>query len=94
MAPHNPQSQVSTLASLHVDATTPNSAIQESTIDHEQWRTDLFEGNVISVKQGYADLPSKPGLGIKLNESVAAKHAYKPVNRSHYILGDGSIADH
>jgi galactonate dehydratase len=94
MAPHNPQSQVSTLASLHVDATTPNSAIQESTIDHEQWRTDLFEGNVISIKEGYADLPSKAGLGVTLNESVAAKHPYKPVNRSHYILGDGSIADH
>src|SRR5207253_2418693 len=54
MAPHNPQSQVSTLASLHVDATTPNSAIQESTINHEQWRTDLFDGSVISIKDGYA----------------------------------------
>jgi hypothetical protein len=29
-----------------------------------------------------------------LNEGVAAKHPYKPVNRSHYVLGDGSIADH
>ncbi|MBI1895442.1 MAG: galactonate dehydratase, partial [Acidobacteria bacterium] len=29
MAPHNPQSEVSTLASLHVDATTPACTIQE-----------------------------------------------------------------
>jgi galactonate dehydratase len=94
LAPHNPQSQVSTLASLHVDATTPNSAIQESTINNEQWRADLFDGSVLTVKDGYADLPSKPGLGVTLNEGVAAKHPYKPVNRSHYVLGDGSIADH
>ena len=93
MAPHNPQSQVSTLASLHVDATTPNSVIQESTLNRDQWRTDLFDGNVITVKDGYADLPSKPGLGVTLNESVAAKHPYKPIDRGHYRFGDGSIAD-
>jgi len=93
MAPHNPQSQVSTLASLHVDATTPSSAIQESTSNQDQWRTDLFDGDVIAIKDGYADLPSKPGLGVTLNESVAAKHPYKPVNRGHYVFGDGSIAD-
>ena len=29
LAPHNPQSYVSTMASLHVDATTPSAAIQE-----------------------------------------------------------------
>jgi galactonate dehydratase len=94
MAPHNPQSQVSTLASLHVDATTPNSAIQESTINQEQWRTDLFDGNVITIQGGYAELPSKPGLGVTLNESVAAKHPYKPISRGHYAFEDGSIADH
>jgi L-alanine-DL-glutamate epimerase-like enolase superfamily enzyme len=93
MAPHNPQSHVSTLASLHVDATTPNSVIQESTVSQEQWRTDLFDGNIISVKDGYASLPSKPGLGVTLNENVAAKHPYKPINRGHYAFGDGSIAD-
>jgi galactonate dehydratase len=93
MAPHNPQSQVSTLASLHVDATTPNSAIQESTINHEQWRTDLFDGNVLTIRNGYAELPSKLGLGVTLNENIAAKHPYKPVTRPHYVLGDGSIAD-
>jgi L-alanine-DL-glutamate epimerase-like enolase superfamily enzyme len=32
MAPHNPQSYVSTLASLHVDASTPSAVIQESTL--------------------------------------------------------------
>ena len=94
MAPHNPQSQVSTMASLHVDAATPNSAIQESTISNQQWMTDLFNGSVIEIKGGYAALPSKPGLGVTLNEEVAAKHPYKPVNRSHYVLEDGSIADH
>lgn len=94
MAPHNPQSPVSTMASLHVDATTPSSAIQESTINNEQWVKDLFKGEIIDVKNGYAELPAKPGLGLTLDENVAAKHPYEPVNRSHYVLEDGSVTDH
>src|SRR5690242_4742744 len=37
LAPHNPQSFVSTMASLHVDATTPNAAIQEYTLNRTPW---------------------------------------------------------
>jgi len=51
MAPHNPQSQVSTLASLHVDATTPASTIQESALHPNEtsmqpvpWITEMFDG--------------------------------------------------
>ena len=54
MAPHNPQSEVSTMASLHVDATTPSATIQESTRRNEQWMTDLFNGGADVVKAGYA----------------------------------------
>jgi galactonate dehydratase len=93
MAPHNPQSQVSTLASLHVDATTPSSTIQESTLSKLPWLVDLFEGTGAVVKSGFADLPSKPGLGVTLNEKVAAAHPYKPVNRQEYVFSDGGVAD-
>jgi len=73
LAPHNPQSYVSTMASLHVDATTPSA------------------GPVI--KDGYAELPSRPGLGVTLDEKVAAAHPYKPSNRAEYKFGDGSVTD-
>src|SRR5260370_40531144 len=37
LAPHNPQSYVSTMASLHADATTPSAVIQESTVSRKPW---------------------------------------------------------
>jgi galactonate dehydratase len=93
LAPHNPQSNVSTMASLHVDATTPNAAIQEYTNTRTPWAAELFEGLGPEVKAGYADLPVRPGLGVTLNERVAAQHPYKPSNRPEYKFGDGSVTD-
>ena len=93
LAPHNPQSMVSTLASLHVDATTPSFAIQESTLNRTPWVQELFDGAATVVKEGYAELPTKPGLGVTLNERVAAQHPYKPTNRPEYKFGDGSVTD-
>jgi L-alanine-DL-glutamate epimerase-like enolase superfamily enzyme len=94
MAPHNPQSEVSTLASLHVDATTPASTIQEYNPNNAPWIRDLFNGGAVQVKEGFAELPSRPGLGVDLNEKVAAQHPYKPVNRPNYVFQDGGVADH
>ena len=54
---------------------------------------DLFNGQGPVIKDGYAELPSRPGLGVILNEQVAAQHAYKPTNRPEYVFGDGSVAD-
>lgn len=94
MAPHNPQSEVSTLASLHVDATTPAATIQEYNPRRDPWIRDLFFGGAVKVKDGYAELPDRPGLGVDLDEKVAARHPYKPVNRPNYVFSDGGVADH
>jgi L-alanine-DL-glutamate epimerase-like enolase superfamily enzyme len=93
LAPHNPQSHVSTMASLHVDATTPSAAIQESTLGRTDWVQELFGGTGPVVKNGYAELPVLPGLGVTLDEKVAAAHPYKPTNRAEYKFGDGSVTD-
>ncbi|MGH9783422.1 MAG: enolase C-terminal domain-like protein, partial [Terriglobia bacterium] len=94
MAPHNPQSEVSTLASLHVDATTPASTIQEYNPARQPWVDDLFNGGAVKIKAGFAELPDRPGLGVTLNEKVAAQHPYKPVNRPNYVFSDGAVGDH
>ena len=94
MAPHNPQSEVSTLASLHVDATTPACTIQEYNPINTPWIRDLFNGGAVQVKEGFAELPNRAGLGVDLNEKIAAQHPYKPVNRPNYVFSDGSVADH
>jgi L-alanine-DL-glutamate epimerase-like enolase superfamily enzyme len=94
MAPHNPQSEVSTMASLHVDATTPACTIQEYSPKTDQWVRDLFMGGAVRVNKGFADLPDRPGLGVQLDEKVAAQHPYKPVNRQNYVFQDGGSGDH
>jgi galactonate dehydratase len=94
MAPHNPQSEVSTLASLHVDATTPSCTIQEYTVRNDQWVKDLFKGGGARIKGGYAELPDRPGLGIEVDEAIAAKHPYQPANRNTFVFTDGAVGDH
>ncbi len=93
LAPHNPQSYVSTMASLHVDATTPSAAIQEYTLGRIEWAEELFGGAGPTIEDGYAELPTRPGLGVTLNEKAAAAHPYKPANRPEYKFADGSAAD-
>ena len=93
MTLHNPQSEVSTLASLHVDACTPNCVIQEMVDNRAPWIKDLFFGGALKIKNGYAELPDRPGLGVDLDEKVAAQHPYKPVNRQNWTWEDGAAAD-
>ena len=91
-APHNPQSYVSTMASLHVDASTTNCVIQEIP-EGPEWQRDLFVG-APEITDGYAKLPSGPGLGLSLNEEVAAAHPYdEALSRPKWRWADGSVAD-
>jgi galactonate dehydratase len=95
LAPHNPQSDVSTLASLHVDFSTPNFSIQEITHrGNEQYWKDLFMGGGPSYEKGFALPPERPGLGVDLDEKVAAQRPYQPHNRQQLRFPDGAIADH
>jgi galactonate dehydratase len=95
MAPHNPQSDVSTLASLHVGFSTPNISIQEITHrGNEQYWKDLFYGGAITYEKGFALPPDRPGLGVNLDEKVAAQRPYRPHTRLQLRFPDGSIADH
>ena len=95
LAPHNPQSNVSTMASLHVDFSTPSFAIQE--ISHrgkDPYWADLFEGGDPTYESGFALPPDKPGLGVGFDEEVAKKRPYTPHIRHQLRFPDGGIADH
>ena len=95
VAPHCP-GNLSTglgLASLHVDASTSNCVIQEAHRNPTGWRLDLFNGRTVTIRDGYAELPTWPGLGLRLNEVEAKKHPASNPNPAVYFE-DGSVADH
>ena len=94
LAPHNPQSMVSTLASLHVDFSTPNFTVQEISGKPSQFFQDLFHGGSATYKNGFALPPDRPGLGVGLDEKVAAKRPYVPANRPRMRFVDGAVTDH
>ena len=91
VALHGASSEVLTAANLHVDAGTPNCTIQEHPLGGP-WRYEVVE-TTHEVREGYAALPTAPGLGVELNEAEAARHPYVADFRNHYVFADGSVAD-
>ena len=83
IAPHNVGGPVSTAAALHVAACTPNFMIQEHFNDFaDSWVKQAAPG-VPEVVDGYFSLPTAPGLGVELNESVFSEH---PQIEAHFNL--------
>ena len=83
IAPHNVGGPVSTAAALHMAACTPNFMIQEHFNDFaDAWVKQAAPG-VPEVVDGYFSLPTAPGLGVELNESIFSEH---PQIEAHFNL--------
>lgn len=73
VAPHAPYGPVALAATLQVDSCTPNVFIQEQSLGiHYNKGFDLLDfvknKEVFQYKDGYVELPSKPGLGLEMDE--------------------------
>ncbi|MBG9985025.1 galactonate dehydratase [Aerococcaceae bacterium DSM 111022] len=78
VAPHAPYGPIALAATLQVDASTPNVFIQEQSLGiHYNKGFDLLDfvnnKDIFQYKDGYVDLPNKPGLGLELNEDLIAE---------------------
>ena len=93
VSPHNPQSEVSTLASMHVCMSTPNCTIPEVGSGQDPFWEDLFYGGHFSYEKGYANPPTRPGLGIDLDETVAAKFPFQEKDWNTLRTPDGAYVD-
>jgi galactonate dehydratase len=93
VAPHNPWSWVNTVASLHLDAVTPNFLIQEVITAAEPWKDEVVLGRPAINAEGYFAVPVSPGLGIELDLDAARR--FPPVEGRPPALwhDDGSVAD-
>ncbi len=77
VSPHNPNSPVSTLASIHVVANIPNGLLLEY-VDDEQdapWRDEILSDPPVYEK-GFLKLPTKPGLGTQLVMPAVEKYRF------------------
>jgi len=78
VAPHNPNSPLSTLASAQVMASVPNFLILEFVHKTQDapWRDELLS-EPLKVEDGYLELPTGPGLGVELNMDAVRKYAWE-----------------
>jgi len=68
-------SPVGHAANVHLDLATPNFGIQEAK-EFTQGELDVFPG-CPELKEGWLTVSDKPGLGIDLDEKLAAKFPFK-----------------
>ncbi len=89
VAPHNPLGPISLAAGVQLAASIPNFLCQE--------QVSLGEGYVkkpFTVRDGYLDLPTGPGLGIELDDNALAdKIGHDWRNQESYDADDGSVVD-
>jgi len=91
LAPHNPMGPVATAVNVHLATAIPNFLILEYIPDDQPPRSELVK-EPMKVENGYIPIPTKPGLGIELNEEAFSKYPYRPWNRGFPRHADGSMA--
>ena len=100
VAPHAPYGPVALAATLQVDSCTPNVFIQEQSLGiHYNKGFDLLDfvknKEVFQYKDGYVDLPSKPGLGLEMDEDKIKEIAQEGLiwTNTQWKNYDGTIAE-
>jgi galactonate dehydratase len=91
LAPHNPMGPVATAANVHLAAVIPNLLILEYIPDDTAERLDVIDAPV-PFREGWLEIPDKPGLGIELNRDGLAKHPPAPWHRPFRYHTDGRPA--
>lgn len=86
IAPHNAYGPVQCIANLHIDASTPNFLIQEFFYPDKPLYDEILKEPFHFPKDGYFDLPEKPGLGVDLDEEGLAKRPYQYRSVANLIL--------
>ncbi|MFW6267213.1 MAG: galactonate dehydratase [Halanaerobium sp.] len=100
VAPHSPLGPINLAASLQLDAVTPNVFIQEQSLGiHYNQGNDLLDylvnKEVFKYKDGYAEIPVQPGLGIEIDEELVRAEAKEAHNWKNPVWRnqDGTVAE-
>jgi galactonate dehydratase len=89
VAPHNPLGPISLAAGVQIAASIPNFLCQEQVSLGEGYLKQPFQ-----VRDGFLDIPKRPGLGIELDENAMAdKIGHDWRNPEAYDPEDNSVVD-
>ncbi|HEV8635102.1 MAG TPA: galactonate dehydratase [Chloroflexota bacterium] len=92
LALHNPTSPVCAAVCVHVDASSPNFGIQEAITQPAAMR-EIFPVQT-EVRDGYFEVPDRPGLGLEFDEAAALRHSTDRLTELPHIRRvDGSVTD-
>ena len=95
LAPHNPLGPVSTAACVQVDLVCPNFLVQEI-VDPDQYpESQALVVEPLEVKDGHIEPPTKPGIGVEVDEAAVAKQPadFSKQRSTRATHADGSVAD-
>ncbi|MGQ9633459.1 MAG: mandelate racemase/muconate lactonizing enzyme family protein [Bryobacteraceae bacterium] len=76
LCPHNWQDGLVTVANAHLMAAVPNRFMLESNMTPNPFKEGLFK-EPLTVKNGFYEVPEKPGLGVELKEGL--EELYPPI---------------
>lgn len=100
VAPHAPYGPIALAATLQMDVCTPNVFIQEQSLGiHYNKGFDLLDfiknKEIFQYKDGYVKIPTKPGLGIDIDEEFVEKIALEGLvwTNPKWKNYDGTIAE-
>jgi len=80
ITPHSAGGPVLTAASIQLEAATPNFLMHEFFSPDIPYYKEIVKDPFPVMKDEFVDLPTKPGLGIELNEEVLGNRPYKYFN--------------
>jgi galactonate dehydratase len=92
-APHNPNGPVQAQASLHLAAAAQNFSILEHRYDLVEEMGEFASVSPQSTGDGWADIPTGPGLGIELDEAALDRMIIGDRWVAESYRADGSIGD-
>jgi galactonate dehydratase len=92
MAPHNPLGPVATAVTMQLALSTPNFLIQEIMRADVPYRDEVVD-TPLHIVDGYAYPSDRPGIGVEVDETSAARYPYQPEVLQRDFYPDGSVAD-
>ncbi|MDH3378819.1 MAG: mandelate racemase/muconate lactonizing enzyme family protein, partial [Gammaproteobacteria bacterium] len=75
IAPHLYCGPIEGAANIQLDTCSPNFLIQESIQTWGEFHSEILD-QPVQWEDGYIIPPTRPGLGVELNEAVAEAHPY------------------